>query len=469
MKLLPLSLLTLALLPLGLGACGTPAVPTASPARPELTTPALTAPVLSNPAPTGAADSALEVRVTAAVLRADRSATASLGFPGMSAADLPSGAPDVRPAGLPPGVTLQVQPPAVGPTGLVVAVTVEVSGAALLTAESRGSESTLSVALDVRVGTQTRQVRVPLLRANSVPVPTVGAGGFQVAASVPCGTDVLLAAAVNAPAEQRGRLLRLDPVSGNAHTFPLGLTASEGVTSLLCGPDGTVWMTLRSDDAQGSSVASFAPTSGALKRFPVGAASDTLNNLTRTPDGRLWFVQYRRDRLGEFDPRSGAVLSHPVAENAEDLRLGQDGALYYSQFYADPAVVRYDPASGDSRALSVGERGHNLPRASVQTGAWLWYVDAWAQKLVRMDLASGQRTVTDLPAGAVPGELVAAPDGTVWAADAARHCLYRLAAGSLQAVTVPLADSQAAGPRALSVGPDGALHYVSAGQLVTLH
>lgn len=463
MKLLPLSLLTLALLPLGLGACGTPAVPTASPGHLELTTPAL-----NNPAPTSPV-AALEVIVTAAVLRADGTATASLGFPDLGAADLPTGAPDVRPERLPPGVTLQVQPPSVGLAGLVLPVTVQVSSDALLAAESHGTESLLDITLDVRVGGQTRQVRLPLLRADSVPVPTVGASGFQVAASVPCGTDVLLAAAVNAPAEQRNRLLRLDPASGATHTSTLGLAPTESVTSLLCDPDGTVWMTLRSDDAQGSSVASLAPASGALKRFPVDAVSDTLNNLTRTPDGRLWFVQYKRDRLGEFDPRSGKVGSHPVAENAEDLRLGQDGALYYSQFYADPAVVRYDPASGDSRALSVGERGHNLPRASVQTGAWLWYIDAWAQKLVRMDLASGQRTVAALPAGSVPGELVAAPDGTVWAADAARHCLYRLAAGSLQAVTVLLADTQSAGPRALSVGPDGALHYVSAGQLVTLY
>jgi virginiamycin B lyase len=82
------------------------------------------------------------------------------------------------------------------------------------------------------------------------------------------------------------------------------------------------------------------------------------------------------------------------------------------------------------------------------------------------------RTVADLPTGALPGELVAAPGGTLWLADAARHCLYRLSPGSLQAVTVPLATTTNAaqdGPRALSTGPDGTLHYVTGGQLVTLH
>ena len=72
-----------------------------------------------------------------------------------------------------------------------------------------------------------------------------------------------------------------------------------------------------------------------------------------------------------------------------------------------------------------------------------------------------------MPAVAGPGELVADSGGTLWAADAARHVLYRLEGGSLEAVTVPLAGGGSDGPRALSVGTDGRLWYESGGQLTS--
>ena len=134
-------------------------------------------------------------------------------------------------------------------------------------------------------------------------------------------------------------------------------------------------------------------------------------------------------------------------------------------------MVRYDPATGGSTVMGVGASGRNLPRAGVQAGGAVWYVDAWTQALVRIDPASGQLTPARLPAGATPGELVAAPDGTLWLADAAAHVLYRLAPGSLEAVTVglgvgPLARGSSDGPRALSVDDGGRLWYESGGQLV---
>jgi streptogramin lyase len=102
----------------------------------------------------------------------------------------------------------------------------------------------------------------------------------------------------------------------------------------------------------------------------------------------------------------------------------------------------------------------------VQTGGFVWYVDAWAQSLNRIDLASGQTVQAQLPSGAAPGELVAAADGTLWVADAASHVLYRLSAGSLNSVTVPLVSSATDGPRGLSMGADGRLWYQGGGQLV---
>ncbi len=404
----------------------------------------------------------LGVSVTAAVLSENaETVTASLHFTAPAGGNLPLTVQSVSMNidSLPAGVSLQMLPIGSDGGGLTVPLSV------------RGSSSATQgdAWLKVHLNGQTQVVRLPVLRASSVALPAVPAAQgrpFQVAASAPCGQDMLLSAPVNAPLEQRARLLRFTPQTGAFQGYDLGLAPTEGVTSQLCDPGGLIWLTIRSDDTQGSVIARLDPASGLLTRFPVGAVADTLNNLTRSADGRLWFVQYGRDRLGEFDPLTGRVVTHTVAENAENLRLGQDGALYYSQFYAHPAVVRVDPQSGESRVLSVGNSGKNLPRASVQTGGFVWYTDAYTLTLNRLDPLNGLITPVQLPAGAVPGELVASASGTLWAADAARHVLYRLESGSPEAVTVPLTGGGTDGPRALSVGADGALWYESGGQLI---
>ena len=480
---LPVMVLLAALL----SACGTVGTPPATPGAAfqgqaqsgrvqSAATPAI---------PSTASPSFPAIRVVAAVLEVGgRSVvTASLNFSAGTGAGLMDQAIGVSVESAPAGVSVQLLPMSSGADGLNTApertlpveVRADLAASAASPGAGRQSAGQEDIWLNVRQGAQSLRVRLPVLWVSRAVLPGsagIGAPGssVQAAATVPCGPDIYVFAPLNAPLERRTRLLRLRPQTETApatlQTFDLGLAPTEGVTSLLCDPSGAVWLTLHSGGAQGSVIARFLPESGQLTRFGADATADTLNNLTRTPDGRLWFVQYKRDRLGEFDPQTGRVTSHAVAENAENLRLGQDGALYYSQFYAHPAVVRYDPATGSSTVMGVGTSGKNLPRAVVQAGGAVWYVDAWTQALVRIDPASGQLSPARLPAGATPGELVATPDGTLWLADAAAHVLYRLAPGSLEAVTVPPGAGSSDGPRALSVDDSGRLWYESGGQLV---
>ncbi|GGR01895.1 Vgb family protein [Deinococcus ruber] len=398
----------------------------------------------------------LKVAVGAAVLdAASGQGSGILSFSG--AAGLGTQTLTVSVVSAPAGLTVQPGTPSSSAGSVGVALDLRASGAVT------GGPLTLKVAL----GTQTQTLSVPLVVARSTDLPVVGGSTFKPATSTTCANgDVYLSAPVNAVMEQRTRLLRLNAASGTLDSFDLKLDLTEGVTSQLCTPSGELWLSIRSDAAQGSVIAHLHQDTGTVERFAVGATADTINNLTRTPDGRLWFMQYKHDRLGEFDPASGTVTTHAVTDNAENLTLGQDGDLYFSRFYTDPAVVRYDPASGSSTILSAGYTNHNLPRAIVQTQGAVWYVDAWTQQFLRIDPASGKPVVVSLPTGATPGELVAAPDGTIWVADAAAHVLYRVAPGSTDAVTVPLLGSSSDGPRALSVSASGTLWYESSGHLV---
>ena len=453
-RLLPL----IAVLSAALSACGSGSVTPAPTSQPA---PVGTAPTSGPGTPSGIVG--LQVSVTAALVDS-ASGRGSAAVRVSGAAGLSAQALAVSVVSAPAGLSVQPGTPSNSAGsgvagGLNLPLSVQASGGS-------GGDLTLKLTL----GTQSQLISVPVIVARGVALPQIAGSGYQAAASVSCpGGDVYLSAPVNAVMEQRTQLLRLNAGSAAVQPLDMQLALTEGVTSLACAPGDELWLTVRSDTAQGSVIAHLkGSTSGAatLERFPVGATADTINNLTRTPDGRLWFVQYKRDRLGEFDPRTGAVTSHAVTENAENLTLGGDGNLYFTRFYTDPAIVRYDPASGSSSALPVGVTNRNLPRAVVQTQGAVWYVDAWTQQLLRLDPASGKATPATLPAGAAPGELVAAPDGMLWVADAAAHVLYRLAPGSSEAVTVPLLGAAPDGPRALSVSASGQLWYQSGGQLV---
>ncbi|WP_425145813.1 virginiamycin B lyase family protein [Deinococcus sp.] len=447
----------MALLSLTLSACGSGGVTSSQLPSPN-PSPSLTGGQTSG---SSAVIAGLNVAVTAAVLDpATGKGSAFLSFSGPTAAQgLSAQALGFSVVSAPAGLSVQPAAPNAGTGGVSMLIGVQASGTPL--------GGTLK--LKVMLGSQSQVISVPVLVARAAALPVVGGSGYLPAVSASCPNgDVYAAAPVNSAMEQRTLLLRLNAAAGSVQPLDLGLALTEGVTSLLCTPAGELWLTIRSDLAQGSVIAHYHSSTGVVERFPVGASADTINNLTRTPDGRLWFVQYKRDRLGEFDPASGTVTSHAVTDNAENLTLGQDGSLYFSRFYTDPAIVRYDPASGGSTALPIGVTNKNLPRAIVQAQGAVWYVDAWLQQLMRIDPVSGKPSAIALPPGAAPGEMVAAPDGTVWVADAALHLLYRLDPGSLTPVTVPLLGALNDGPRALNVSASGQLWYHSGTQLVGL-
>ncbi|MDB5044942.1 MAG: hypothetical protein JWQ08_992 [Deinococcus sp.] len=332
------------------------------------------------------------------------------------------------------------------------------------------SGRTAGVTLTVTAGGKSTTLTVPVLAFAAHPI-LVGTGNPYETSGITfeAGGSLLLRAPVSAGEEGRHHLVRFDPAQ---HTFTLlgfGLGGFETITSQAAAPDGRLWVTVRSALSDGSVLVS-RDSAGNVKRYAVGATADTINSVTPTSD-RVWFTQYTRDRVAAFNPASGEVTSYAVEENAEDLTLGAGGQLYYTRFYADPAVIGLDPDTGKTTVFKVGIPGKSLPEAlTAAPDGTLWLIEARTGTVWNLDPRTGLQTQLTLPAGARPSELAVAPDGTLWVGDPTQARLYRAQPGGASTLTVPSLtnNGKAAGPHALAVGPDGRVWYEAAGQLVAL-
>lgn len=296
----------------------------------------------------------------------------------------------------------------------------------------------------------------PLTRF-ALPVSNYQASSLRVV-----GGQVYVLPTVNAPDSQRHTVVSLNIASGAARTEELPLAAEEGFTSQAVASDGTRYFMVQ--NIAGNWVGA-AKAGEALKKMALGTPGDNLNFLTLTPGGRLWALQYRQDALFELNTASGVQRSHAVEDNAEDLTADAGGALYYSRFLTDPAVIRFDPASGQLRSYPVGIKGKTRPRLLTAAAQNVWFVDSWTRKLSRIDTASGSISDLNVPTGATIAALSAGADGTLWASDVARHALYRWQPGQLNAQSIGVPGD---GPRALTVESGGPVWFESAGALYRL-
>lgn len=362
---------------------------------------------------------------------------------------------------LPAGLTVTVGQPQLD--GLETLIPLRVQG------HPSGQEAS-SVTLTVVSAGKSTTLTLPVLAFAVHPI-VVGAGDPYESSGMhfEANGSVLLRAPASAGEEGRHHLVRFDPAQNSFSLLDFGLSGFETITSHAVAPGGLVWVTVRSAQSDGSVLIS-RDSAGHVRRYGVGATADTINSATPTAD-RVWFTQYTRDRVAALDPSSGEVTSYAVEENAEDLTLGAGGKLYYTRFYADPAVVGLDPATGKTTVFKVGIPGKSLPDALTNApDGTLWLIEARTGTVWNLNPLTGQQTQLTLPEGARPTQLAVAPDGTLWVGDPTQARLYRALKGETSTLTVPVLtqNGKAAGPHALAVGADGRVWYEAAGQLVVL-
>ncbi|MDH6592370.1 streptogramin lyase [Variovorax sp. TBS-050B] len=139
----------------------------------------------------------------------------------------------------------------------------------------------------------------------------------------------------------------------------------------------------------------------------------------------LWEI----DRDGRKPPR----LIRKDLGGFNGFEVGPDGMLYGPLWFKGQ-VVKIDPADG---AVSVIADGFKIPAAANLDGKGnLWVVDARSGELVRVDLATGRRTLTKQLRSSLDN-LTIAPDGTIYVSNMANNEIQAFdpATGALRTLT----------------------------------
>lgn len=216
-----------------------------------------------------------------------------------------------------------------------------------------------------------------------------------------------LALAAPAPAQELlissyngDQIHRHDPVTGAL----LGrIPGVPGAQSLRYGPDGHLYAVaekanrvLRFDGATG------APLGALVADDPLTPADETggLSGPTAAvfgPGGDLFVASFNNDRVLRYDGTTGAFLETVVgsgtALNGPDAGMvfGPDGLLYVPGFFSN-AIHRYDTQTGATLApfVSAGAGGLSRPRMlRFRSDGWL-YVTSWGNAGLKRYDASGQ-------------------------------------------------------------------------------
>lgn len=148
--------------------------------------------------------------------------------------------------------------------------------------------------------------------------------------------------------------------------------------------------------------------------------------------GKLYASQvFAGDALYEFDVagRKPPRLIRKDMGGFNGFEVGPDGWLYGPLWFKGQ-VVRINPANGDMKTIADG---FAIPAAANLDGKGnLWVVDTRAGELVRVDLATGRKTVATRLKTSLDN-LAIAPDGTIYISNMADNSIqaYDPATGAL--------------------------------------
>lgn len=71
--------------------------------------------------------------------------------------------------------------------------------------------------------------------------------------------------------------------------------------------------------------------------FPILTANSGSEAINAGPDGNVWFVEYRSNKIGRITPQ-GTITEFPIPtpdpniENDDDITAGPDGNVWFTEF-----------------------------------------------------------------------------------------------------------------------------------------
>ncbi len=223
-------------------------------------------------------------------------------------------------------------------------------------------------------------------------------------------------------ASQRGRLGRLDPATGRSleYDLPTGVRDVHTVLAhagrvwftapgsdlfgyfevrtstartfpgsspygMAVAPDGAIWFALSGTD----SLARFSPDQ-TLSHWHLATADSRPLLIASDGDGRIWYTDRDRSKIGVVDPASGQVHEFPtVSEQAfpRSIAVGPDGLVWFAE-QRTGFLVGFDPAAGTYESGQVDEPDESVRHMVTDHARGRLWLAVWsAGALARLETA----------------------------------------------------------------------------------
>ena len=243
---------------------------------------------------------------------------------------------------------------------------------------------------------------------------------------------------------------------------------------------------------------------GGLKQFRIPTANSDPKHITMGSDGNFWFTEsfvrsqvFSFHNIGRITP-NGAITEFAVCDFCfpNDVVEGPAGILYFTK--SDPAlgrittlgevlpdivmpntsaigngiaafgddiwvtdfnnnsIWRFNAVTGVFTQFAITTSGANPSDVTVDPNGIVWFTEADAKQIGRLDPLSGVITETAVPGGP-PRQIAIATDGTVWFTERFTNAVGRLDPSTSVVTEFPLAPG--AGPEGIAAAPDGSLWF----------
>ncbi len=174
---------------------------------------------------------------------------------------------------------------------------------------------------------------------------------------------------------------------GTVREFPLPTSSVEPIR-IVPGPDGALWFTEYSGNRIGR-----ITTGGGITEYPIPTPNSSPLGITSGPDGALWFTEADSGKVGRITT-GGRITEFLVAQNPhvtgfspdvnpmaiEDITRGPDGALWFVQY---ARFVGRITTTGSLTAISVS--GDGLVGIVKGADSHVWFTEANVYKIGRIN------------------------------------------------------------------------------------
>ncbi len=203
--------------------------------------------------------------------------------------------------------------------------------------------------------------------------------------------------------------------------------------------------------------------------FAVPTANSKPFDITRGPDGNLWFTEFDGNKIGRVTT-NGAITEYAVPTPGAGpymIVAGPDGNLWFTEYYSDK-IGRVTPV-GAVTEFALSDPNSSAAGITAGPDGNLW-VTAYPGEIYRVT-PNGSMTMFTLPTTpTVPFAITAGPDGNLWFSFDAEFTSQNTQndnllgsitpSGKVSTLSLPTKSSNV---DAITLGPDGNLWFTDYG------